>query len=55
MPAAAETAESPAPVAKRPKLPPLEAGRQVGWIFRDGVAVAIERQEVEGIPGPAED
>ena len=28
-------------------LPTLEAGRQVGWFFLDGEAVAIERQECD--------
>jgi hypothetical protein len=28
-------------------LPPLKPGRQVGWIFKDGEVVAIERHECE--------
>jgi hypothetical protein len=28
-------------------LPPLEPGRQVGWIFKYGEVVAIERHECE--------
>jgi hypothetical protein len=28
-------------------LPPLEPGRQVGWIFKDGEVVAIERHECD--------
>jgi hypothetical protein len=28
-------------------LPTLKAGREVGWIFKNGEAVAIERHECE--------
>jgi hypothetical protein len=28
-------------------LPPLKPGRQVGWIFKDGGVVAIERHECD--------
>ena len=28
-------------------LPPLKPGRQVGWIFKDGEVVAIERHECD--------
>ena len=28
-------------------LPALKAGRQVGWIFKNGEAIAIERHECE--------
>jgi hypothetical protein len=36
--------------AKREQpLPPLEPGREVGWIFNDGEAVAIDRKESESI------
>jgi hypothetical protein len=28
-------------------LPPLKPGRQVGWIFKNGEVVAIERHECE--------
>ncbi len=31
-------------------LPHLEPGRQVGWIFANGEAVAIERHECEDHP-----
>jgi hypothetical protein len=33
-------------------LPHLKAGREVGWIFTNGEAVAIERHECEN--GPSE-
>jgi hypothetical protein len=32
-------------------LPPLEAGRQVGWIFKNGEVVAITRQDCDATGG----
>lgn len=31
-------------------LPTLKAGREVGWIFKNGEAVAIERHECDKRP-----
>jgi hypothetical protein len=32
-------------------LPEFDPGRQAGWIFQDGEAVSIERQDEEAQPG----
>jgi hypothetical protein len=32
-------------------LPTLKAGREVGWIFKDGEAVAVERHECDNRAG----
>jgi hypothetical protein len=61
------TGEQAGPVTRRPSkdseeddvheaktaepLPTLKAGREVGWIFKDGEAVAIERHECDNRTG----